>query len=73
MKKNLDVDKLIKEQKWKNEDKNYLFELQKFLDLADNIEDEELKKMLISQMIRCDRTLTGIAERTFKEISKLHK
>lgn len=62
--------KLIEKSKWKNEDKQYLFELQKFLDLADNIEDENLRKLIISQMLRCDRHVTHIAENIFKELIK---
>lgn len=62
--------KLIEKSRWKNEDKQYLFELQKFLDLADNIEDENLRKLIISQMLRCDRHVTYIAENIFKELIK---
>lgn len=41
-------------------DKNYLRELQRFLDLADNIPDESLRKNIIYQMLKCDRTITDI-------------
>lgn len=65
---------MLEDQNWKNKNENYLFELQKFLDLADNIEDEEMKKRIINQMIKCDRILTKISEETFEiiinEISK---
>ena len=37
--------------KWKNENEQYLYELQKFLDLTDNIEDEKLRKQIVSQII----------------------
>ncbi len=47
---------------WKNTNKKYLEELQKFLDLADNIENEDLRKHIICQMLRCDKVLTEIAE-----------
>ena len=46
--------------------KQYLFELQKFLDLADNIKDEKLRKNIISQMLKCDKCLTKIAEEELK-------
>lgn len=59
--------KELEKNKWKNENKQYLFELQKFLDLADNIEDEKLRKAIISQMLKCDRCLTNIAEKIFKK------
>ena len=61
--------KELEKNKWKNENKQYLFELQKFLDLADNIEDEKLRKAIISQMLKCDKCLTNIAEET---INKQH-
>ena len=50
---------------WKNSDKQYLKELQKFLDIAENIPDENLKKQIIHQMLKCDEELTKIAEKTF--------
>ena len=55
---------------WKNESKLYLNELQKFLDKADNIENEELKKEIIIQMLKCDKELTKIAETKFEEYYK---
>lgn len=62
--------KLIEKSRWKNQDKQYLFELQKFLDLVDNIEDENLRKLIINQMLRCDRHVTNIAEEMFRELTK---
>ena len=61
---------LIEKNKWKNENKEYLFELQKFLDLADNIENENLRKLIINQMIKCDKCITNIAEGIFKKLMK---
>ena len=62
------MDKIkLEKNKWKNKNEQYLFELQKFLDLADNIENEKLKKVIISQMLKCDRCLTNIAEEIFKK------
>ncbi len=43
--------------KEKSKDKNYLKELQRFFDLADNIENEKLKKKIIYQMLKCDEAL----------------
>lgn len=57
----------LEKNKWKNENEQYLFELQKFLDLADNIEEEQLRKVIISQMLKCDKCLTNIAEKRFKQ------
>lgn len=59
---------IFEEIKWKNKNSKYLFELQKFLDLADNIKDESLRKLIISQMLKCDRCLTNIAKNMFIEI-----
>ena len=58
-------DMKIKED-WKKENKIYLRELQKFLDKAENIENEELKNEIIIQMLKCDEQLTKMAEEQFK-------
>jgi len=47
---------------WKEKNEKYLFELQKFLDIAENIEDEKLKINIIGQMLKCDNILTELAE-----------
>ena len=60
--------KILEKNNWKNKNSQYLFELQKFLDLADNIEDENLRKLIINQMIKCDKCITNIAEEMFKKI-----
>ena len=65
MKKNI-----FEETNWKNKNTKYLFELQKFLDLADNIEEENLKRLIINQMLKCDRCVTNIAEEVFELIRK---
>lgn len=64
---------IIYKSKWKNTNQQYLFELQKFLDLADNINDENLRKIIIYQMLKCDKCLTTIAEKRFKGIKKKYK
>lgn len=56
----------LEDSKWKNKNAQYLFELQKFLDLADNVKDEDLKRRIISQMLKCDKCVTNIAEEMFK-------
>lgn len=61
---------ILEKNKWKNKNSQYLFELQKFLDLADNIEDENLRKSIITQMLKCDRCVTNIAEKMFKTIKE---
>lgn len=52
---------------WKEKNKRYLENLQKFLDATDSIADECLRKHIIIQMLKCDLVLTEIAE---KEIQK---
>jgi len=56
------LDKAINQYVWKNTNKRYLFELQKFLDLIDNVTDEKLRKELIYQLNIFDRTITEIVE-----------
>ena len=65
MKKTNNTDMKIKED-WKKENKIYLKELQKFLDKAENIENEELRKDIIIQMLKCDEQLTKMTEEKFK-------
>lgn len=57
---------MLEKSKWKNRKAKYLFELQKFLDLADNIKDKDLRMLVISQMLKCDRCITNIAEEMFR-------
>lgn len=59
---------LLKDQKWKNNNAEYLFELQKFLDLTDNIKEKELRENIIYQMLKCDKCVTNIAEKMFNTI-----
>jgi hypothetical protein len=47
---------------WKTTNEKYLFELQKFLDLLDNVKEEKLRKELIYQLNRFDKVITEIAE-----------
>ena len=47
---------------WKTTNEKYLFELQKFLDLLDNVKEEKLRKELIYQLNRFDNVITEIAE-----------
>ena len=65
--KEKEIYELIKNSNWKNLNKEYLFELQKFLDLADNIDNEKLRQEIINQMLKCDKCLTNIAEIILKK------
>ena len=51
---------------WKANGQN-LKELQAFLDKAENIENEELRKEIIFQMLKCDKELTLLAEKMFEK------
>ena len=53
----------------KEKNKGYLRQLQKFLDAADNIEREDLKKAVISEMLKCDKILTDLAQEQIKKVS----
>ena len=59
--------------KWINENDQYLYELQKFLDLTDNIEDEKLRKQIVSQMLKCDKCVTNLAEEIFENLNVNNK
>ena len=68
MKKLLELIKKETEENWKYTNQKYLFELQKFLDIAENIEDEYLQTFVINQMLKCDKSLTIVAEEMFENI-----
>ena len=59
--------KKVKSENWKSTSPQYLKELQIFLDKADNIQNEELKKEIIFQMLKCDKELTLLAEEMFNK------
>ena len=66
--RNMEIDS-----KWKNENQDYVNALQKFLDKAENIENEELRREIIIQMLKCDDILTKLAEKIFDELNKQEK
>lgn len=57
--------KKLENKNWKAGSQKYLKELQAFLDKAENIENEELRKDIIFQMLKCDNELTLLAEEMF--------
>ena len=65
------IEEDIDNKEWKEKNKKYLKELQNFFDKADNIEDKDLKQLIIGQMLRCDDVLTKIAENRFQEFYQL--
>lgn len=73
MKKNKEIptiNDIMQSEDWKNTNQEYLQNLQKFFDLADNIENENLKKMIVRQMLRCDDVLTNLIKDICKNSSK---
>ncbi len=63
LKRNSTNDKIQNNLDWKEKNKKYLFQLQKFLDATDSIEREDLKNNVITQMLKCDNILTQLAQR----------
>lgn len=59
--------KSLENENWKAKSQKYLKELQAFLDKAENIENEELRKEVIFQMLKCDNELTLFAEEMFEK------
>ena len=53
------------EHEWKNKNEEYLRELQKMLDVIDNVEDENLRDMILRQFFECDNILTEISEELY--------
>jgi len=70
MLKHTDNTNMELDEDWKKEGKRYLQELQKFLDKAENIENEELRKEVIIQMLKCDDELTKLANEKIKQALK---
>ncbi|MDO5555465.1 MAG: hypothetical protein Q4G09_02080 [Clostridia bacterium] len=62
--------KEVENGEWKANSQKYLKELQAFLDKAENIQNEELKKEIIFQMLKCDNELTILAEEIFNKYKR---
>jgi len=60
----------IEKRNWKANGQKYLKELQAFLDKAESIENEEIRKEIIFQMLKCDNELTLLAESIFDKYKK---
>lgn len=60
----------LEKRNWKANGQKYLKELQAFLDKAENIENEEIRKEIIFQMLKCDNELTLLAESIFDKYKK---
>lgn len=55
----------------KQNDQEYLFYMQKFLDITENINDEILQKEIIGTMLKCDERLTKLADIEIKKLNKI--
>lgn len=64
----MDINNIENLKNIKEKDKQYLFELQKFLDTASNIKDEGLRTRVITHMLKCDDILTKLYQ---KQINKI--
>ena len=67
---NIDKNEINNIKQIKEKDKKYLFELQKFLDTASNIEKEDLRTRVIMQMLKCDDILTKLYQEQIDKIAK---
>lgn len=52
----------IGEDMWRKESVEYIRNIEKFLDIVDNIENEDLKKRIIYQHFNCERIIKNIFE-----------
>lgn len=65
------MDGELKKPEWKYKNKQYMIELQRFLDKVDNVEDEKLRLDIIYQMHRCDNVLTQLCENIVEKYKKI--
>lgn len=54
------------EDEWKTKNNRYLKELQKMFDIVENVEDEDLKRRIIIQYLKCDSVITDLAKKLIK-------
>ena len=52
---------------WKEKNKEYIRELERFLDRSDAIKDESTRLAIVAQMLKCDEVLTKICEEKLLE------
>lgn len=64
-----EIKKKVYSREWKEKNLEYIKELEKFLDIVDNVENEKLKLDIIYQMLKCDEVLTKIAEKNLRNNS----
>ena len=56
------IKKNIYSRDWKEKNDEYLKALERFFDITDNIEDENLRMDIIYKMLKCDEILTKLVE-----------
>lgn len=69
-KKDLNLEEILKDHEWKNKNQKYILDLDKFFDLVDNVKQECLRRQIRTQMIRCDKNITKMAEEIFKKMAE---
>ena len=55
------------DREWKEKNKEYIRELERFLDRSDAIKDESTRLAIVAQMLKCDEVLTKICEEKLLE------
>ncbi len=63
-----EIRKKLYSRDWKERNAEYINALDKFLDVVDNVENEDLKLDIIYKMLQCDEILTKIAEENWKSV-----
>ena len=58
---------------WKEKNQKYLNQLQKFFDAVDKVENIEIRKGIINEVLRGDMLLTELAEKEINKYKKLLK
>lgn len=69
--KKLDKSALDHIKRQKKSNREYLFELQKFLDVVDNIHDTDLKNRIIAQMLKLEEALAKLIDDSIKKQAKI--
>lgn len=58
---------------WKEKNQKYLNQLQKFFDAVDKVENIEIRKGIINEVLRCDMLLTELAQKEINRYKKIIK
>lgn len=63
-----EIRKKLYSRDWKERNAEYINALDKFFDVVDNVENEDLKLDIIYKMLQYDEILTKIAEENWKSV-----